>query len=104
MPMQEWFQKLIGEDGYSNEGGKLLAGEINWKESPDNKEIREWIRALIRTPAEMKLPMIEGVITKKSFKGHLGRQKRIHHHLHQEWTTQYGSVLPKTMGWHQALQ
>ena len=47
MPMQEWFQKLIGEDGYSDEGVKLLAGEINWKEIHDNKEIKEWIKALI---------------------------------------------------------
>ena len=47
IPMQEWFQKLIREDGYSDEGGKLLAGEINWKEIPDNKEIREWIREII---------------------------------------------------------
>ncbi|MFN9954914.1 MAG: hypothetical protein ACK55I_17585 [bacterium] len=65
--MQEWFQKLIGEDGYSDEGGKILAGEIIWKEIPDNKEIREWIKALIRTPAETKLPTIEGTITTKEF-------------------------------------
>ena len=67
MPIQEWFQKLIGEDGYSDKGGKLLAGEIDWKEIPDNKEIREWIRALIRMPAETKMPTIEGVITTKEF-------------------------------------
>jgi len=67
IPMQEWFQKLIGEDGYSDEGGKLLAGEINWKKIPDIKEIREWIRALIRTPEETKMPTIEGVITTKEF-------------------------------------
>ena len=29
IPMQEWFQKLIGEDGYLDKGGKILAGEIN---------------------------------------------------------------------------
>ena len=26
IPMQQWFQKLIGEDGYSEEGGRILAG------------------------------------------------------------------------------
>ena len=75
IPMQEWFQKLMGEDGYSDEGGKLLAGEVNWKEIPDNKEIREWIRALIRTPAETKLPTIEGVITTKQFQRAFGKAK-----------------------------
>ena len=63
IPMQEWFQKLIREDGYSEEGGRIIAGEIDWKEIPDNREIREWIRAVIRTPAEVKLPTIEGTIT-----------------------------------------
>ena len=65
IPMQEWFKKLIGGDMYSNEGGKLLAGNVNWKDIPDNKEIREWIKALIRTPAEITLPTIEGTITTK---------------------------------------
>jgi len=65
IPMQEWFQKLIGGDGYSNEGGKLLAGNVNWKDIPDKKEVREWIKALICTPAETTLPMIEGTITTK---------------------------------------
>ena len=47
VPMQEWFQKLIGEDGYSEEGGRILAGEIDWNEIPDNTEIRECLRAVI---------------------------------------------------------
>ena len=41
IPMQEWFQKLIGGDGYSEAGAKLLAGNVNWKDIPDNKEVRE---------------------------------------------------------------
>ena len=30
IPMQEWFQKLIGEDGYLEEGGRILPGETDW--------------------------------------------------------------------------
>ena len=63
--MQEWFQKLIGGDGYYEAGAKLLAGNVNWKDIPDNKEVREWIKALIYTPAETTLPHIEGTITTK---------------------------------------
>ena len=48
---------------------------MNWKEIPDNKEIREWIKALIRTPAETKLPTIEGVITTKEFQRAFGKAK-----------------------------
>ena len=47
IPMQEWFQKLIGEDGYLEEGGRILAGEIDWNEIPDNRKIREWLKAVI---------------------------------------------------------
>ena len=37
--------------------------------------MREWIRALIRTPAETKLPMIEGTITKKEFQRAFAKAK-----------------------------
>ena len=75
IPMQEWFQKLIGGDGYSKEGGKLLAGNVNWKDIPDNKEVREWIKALIHTTAKTALPMIEGTITTKEFQLAFGKAK-----------------------------
>ena len=44
IPMKERFQRLIGMDGYSKEGGKILAGAVNWDEVPDDLELREWIR------------------------------------------------------------
>ena len=75
IPMQEWFQKLIGGDGYSNGGGKLLSGDVNWREIPDNKEIREWIKALICTPAETTLPKIKGNITTKEFQRAFAKAK-----------------------------
>ena len=75
IPMQEWFHKFIGEDVYLEEGGRILAGEIDWNEIPDNKEIREWIRAVIQTPAEIKLPTIEGMITTNEFQTAFGKAK-----------------------------
>ena len=30
IPMQAWFHKLIGNDGYSDKGGGVLGGDIEW--------------------------------------------------------------------------
>ena len=38
--MQAWFQKMIGNDGYSDKGGGVLEGEIEWEEIPNDPEIR----------------------------------------------------------------
>ena len=81
IPMQEWFQKLIEEYGYLEEGGRILAGKIVWKEITDNGEIREWLKAVIKTLAEVKLPKIEGTITTKELQRAFVRQRRTHHHL-----------------------
>ena len=40
IPMKEWFQRLIGKDGYSEEGVKILEGVIEWDEVPDHLEVR----------------------------------------------------------------
>ena len=40
IPMQELSQQLIGEDSYSDEGGRILVGNIEWSEIPDNEEVR----------------------------------------------------------------
>ena len=47
--MQEWFQRLIVKDGYSKEGGKILAGAVNWDEVPDDLEVRAWLKAVVQT-------------------------------------------------------
>ena len=56
--MQEWFQQLIGKDGYSDEGSKVLTGCINWKEIPDTPEVKSWLQAVIQTSQEAELPRI----------------------------------------------
>ena len=38
--MQSWFQKMIGCDGYSEKGGMLLDGDIDWTELPDDPEVK----------------------------------------------------------------
>ena len=43
IPMQAWFQKMIGNDGYSDKGGGLLEGDIKWEEIPNDPEIRAWL-------------------------------------------------------------
>ena len=48
IPMQEWFQKLIGNDRYSEKGGRVLEGDIEWEEIPNDPEIRAWLKAVIR--------------------------------------------------------
>ena len=30
IPMQKWFQKMIGGDGYIHEGSYLLEGRVDW--------------------------------------------------------------------------
>ena len=39
-PMQKWFQKMIGGDGYSQEGSNILDGKIAWSEVPDDMEVK----------------------------------------------------------------
>ena len=68
IPMQQWFQSLIGKDGYSVGGGNILAGEINWREVQEDPEVRAWLKTLIKTDKELKLPPITGGITTEEFK------------------------------------
>ena len=75
IPMQEWFQRLIGKDGYSKEGGKILAGAVNWDEVTDDLEVRAWLRAVFHTKEEGKLPQIKGTITTTEFKQDFQRAK-----------------------------
>ena len=73
--MQEWFQQLIGEDGYSEKGGRILAGDIEWSEIPDNEEVRAWLRAVIQNPEDKNLPWIEGMITAKEIQHAFGKAR-----------------------------
>ena len=65
--MQAWFQNLIGCDGYSDKGGRLLEGDIDWNEVLADPEVRAWLKAIVRTTEETKMPPIEGGITKEEF-------------------------------------
>ena len=66
--MQQWFQSLISKDGYSIEGDNILSGEINWREVPEDPEVKAWLKTLIKTDKELKLPPITGGITTEEFK------------------------------------
>ena len=65
--MQAWFQKSIGNDGYSEEGGRVLEGDIEWEEIPDDPEVTAWLKEVIWFEEETKLPPIEGGITTQEF-------------------------------------
>ena len=67
MPMKAWFQNMIGNDGYSDKGGGLLEGDIEWGEIPDDPEIRAWLKAIMKMEKEKRLPPIEGRITTQEF-------------------------------------
>ena len=67
IPMQAWFQRMIGNDGYSEKGGGVLEGDIEWEEIPDDPEIRAWVKAVMKTEKEKILPPIEGGITTQEF-------------------------------------
>ena len=67
MPMQAWFQDLIGTDGYSDKGGGILDGDIDWGKLPDDPEVRAWLKAIVKTEPERRLPPIEGRITTQEF-------------------------------------
>ena len=67
MPMQEWFKTMIGNDGYSDKGGGLLEGDIEWGGVPDDPELRAWLKAIMKTEQEHRLPPIEGRITTQEF-------------------------------------
>jgi hypothetical protein len=73
--MQEWFQQIIGEDGYSYEGGQILAGNIEWSEISDNEEVIAWLREIIQTLEETNLPWIEVMITPKEFQNAFGKAR-----------------------------
>ena len=61
--MQACFQKLIGFDGYFEEGGRIMEGDIEWNEVPDGPEVRAWLQVVVRTKEETKLPPVEIGIT-----------------------------------------
>ena len=48
-------------------GGRVLEGDIKWEEIPDDPEIRAWLKEVIHTEEERKLPPIEGGITTQEF-------------------------------------
>ena len=73
--MQQWFQSLIGKDGYSIEGDNILDGEINWREVPEYPEVKAWLKTLIKTDKEIKLPPIRGGITTEEYKQAFQRAK-----------------------------
>ena len=47
VPMQAWFQTLIRCDGYYEEGGRILEGDIEWNKVPDDPEVRAWLKAVV---------------------------------------------------------
>ena len=57
--MQACVRNLIGRDGYSDKGGRLLAGDIYWTEVPDDPVVKSWLKEIVRTTEETKLPPIE---------------------------------------------
>ena len=65
--MQKWFENMIGNDGYSDKGGGVLEGDIEWEEVPDDPEIRAWVKAIMKTEKEKRLPPIEGSIITQEF-------------------------------------
>ena len=75
IPIQEWFQRLIGEYGYLDEGGRIIAEDIEWSEIRYNEEVRAWLRGLIQTPEDTNLPWIEGMITAKDFQNAFGKAR-----------------------------
>ena len=60
---------MIGGDGYTQEGCQVLAGDIRWKEIPNDPEIKAWLKKIQQTGTEKKLPPIKGQISKKDFQG-----------------------------------
>ena len=65
--MQAWFQKMIGNDGYSDKRGGVLEGDIEGEQITNDPEIRAWLKAVVQTEEEKKLPSIEGGITTQEF-------------------------------------
>ena len=43
---------MIGNDVYSDKGGGVLEGDIEWEEIPNFPEFRAWLKAVIQTEEE----------------------------------------------------
>ena len=67
IPIQAWFQKMIWNNGYSDKGGGVLEGDIEWEEIPNDPEIRAWLTAIVKTVNKKRLPPIWGGITTQEF-------------------------------------
>ena len=80
MPMQTWFQNMIGNDEYSDKGGGLLEGDIEWGEVPDDPEIKAWFKAIMKMEKESRLPPIEGRITTQEFMQAFRKAKEKYRH------------------------